>query len=105
VAEEMTPAEAQVRALDEARREVSRLEGARRELRLGRHLEQTPRGIFRWRPGVYGFGWFGFDKAEPLDLGAGIEQDFYAFLGERRDAAEDRVREIEARLAGLDVGE
>jgi hypothetical protein len=99
----ITPAEQLVRDLDAAKKAHERLDDALRSLRLGRKIEQTRHGIFRWRKGVYGGGWLGRDEPEPLQLGATIENEFYEFLSAKRRAASEQVREIQARLGNVDV--
>jgi hypothetical protein len=103
-AETMSPAERLVRERDEARREYDRIESARRDMRLGRHVGQTARtGRLVLLRGVFGGGWVSAAKDEPIRIGVDLEREFYAFLTDRLDAAGERCRDLDARLASVDV--
>lgn len=89
-----------VRNLDELRAEEKKYGDYQRMIRLGRGIEMVR---FRFREGVYGFGWL--NEKAPEDMPGGIENEFYQFLSEKAHKLGQRIREAESALEALDLAQ
>lgn len=103
----MAGVEEAVRELDALRRKADQLEAWMRSLRLDQDVEMIDErpapSLFRrlrMKGGVYGYGYL---KAEPEPLPAGMSREFYDYLRDKFDAICKQIRDAEARLASVQV--
>lgn len=86
-------AEELVRKKDRLTQKVRKLESYQNTLRCGRGVEMIR---FRFKAGVYGFGWL--NAKEPETMPEGMERRFYDFLGSEKNEAQGELRKVSQEL-------
>lgn len=86
-------AEELVRKKDKLTQELNRLESYRNSMRCGRRIEMIR---FRFKAGVYGWGWL--NESKPKTLPDGMAREFYAFLKQKSEEVGGKLRRVEELL-------
>lgn len=82
-----------VRKKDKLTQELNRLESYRNSMRCGRRIEMIR---FRFKAGVYGWGWL--NESKPKTLPEGMEKEFYTFLEQKSKEVSGKLLRVEELL-------